>query len=271
MKIAVGVPALAGQDKNQLEVVGDGIDAVGLTTLLRKNVGYSELVSVGPVPQKKNEATPPVPVEGYYPYPYPYGAGHVYEIRDQNPYNCSIILLRRIECFKGCNASSVEALAEHRGLKMRTTPDGCAGVGGLRIVIKVAIKGQKSRSKAMRIVGGVAGVESVAFAAHDSNHMVVTGEGIDAVKLTKLLRRKVGSSEIVSVGPGEHGGDGYGYGYGYGTMQVPVGGYYSYPSAYGYGSGQGYGYETRNQNPYSYGPGYGYETSNQSPNSCSIL
>ncbi|XP_058218092.1 disease resistance protein Pik-1-like [Rhododendron vialii] len=133
-----------------------------------------------------------------------------------------------------------------------------------RIVIRVAIKGQKSRSKAMRIVGGVAGVESVAFAAHDSNHMVVTGEGIDAVKLTKLLRRKVGSSEIVSVGPGELGGDGYGYGYG-----IPVGGYYSYP--YAYGSGQGYGYESRNQNPYSNGPSYGYETINQNPNSCSIM
>ncbi|KAG5545854.1 hypothetical protein RHGRI_018120 [Rhododendron griersonianum] len=101
MKIAVGVPgvesaALAGQDKSQLEVVGDGIDAVGLTTLLRKSVGFSELVSVGPFPEKKddpkkNEATPPVPVVGYYPYPYPYGAGHVYEIRDQNPDNCSIM------------------------------------------------------------------------------------------------------------------------------------------------------------------------------------
>ncbi|XP_058218088.1 uncharacterized protein LOC131329052 isoform X2 [Rhododendron vialii] len=170
-----------------------------------------------------------------------------------------------------------------------------------RIVIKVAIKGQKSRSKAMRIVGGLAGIGSVAFAGPDNNHIVVTGEGIDAVELTKLLRKKVGSSELVSVGPVEygsdgygkmhggdgysygkgHGGDGYGKGHGgdgygkvhggdgYGTMQFPVGGYYSYP--YAYGSGQGYGSETRNQNPYSYGPGYWYETSNQNPNSCSIL
>lgn len=95
---------MAGQDKNQLEVIGEGIDAAGLTTLLRKNVGSSELVSVGPVPekkdggggsggdQKKNDPTVPVPVMGYhpYPYPYPYGAGHVYEIRDQNP-DCSIM------------------------------------------------------------------------------------------------------------------------------------------------------------------------------------
>ncbi|XP_058218093.1 disease resistance protein Pik-1-like [Rhododendron vialii] len=105
MKIAVGVPgvesaALGGQAKDQLELVGDGIDAVCLTTLLRKSLGFSELVSVGPVPEKKdgggddkkkNEATPSVPGVGYYPYPYPYGAGHVYEIRDQNPDNCSIM------------------------------------------------------------------------------------------------------------------------------------------------------------------------------------
>ncbi|KAI8552235.1 hypothetical protein RHMOL_Rhmol06G0250800 [Rhododendron molle] len=101
LKIAVGVPgvesaALAGKDKDQLEVVGDEIDAVYLTALLRKSVGFSELVSVGPVPekkddQKKNEATVPVPVVGYYPYSYPYGADHVYEIRDQNPDNCSIM------------------------------------------------------------------------------------------------------------------------------------------------------------------------------------
>ncbi|KAK3025523.1 hypothetical protein RJ639_042058 [Escallonia herrerae] len=49
-KIAVGVEstALKGEGKNQLEVVGDGIDAVILTMLLRKNVGFEELDSVGP-------------------------------------------------------------------------------------------------------------------------------------------------------------------------------------------------------------------------------
>lgn len=87
---------MVGEDKNQIEVTGDGIDAAALTMLFRRKMGYSELVSVGPVPekkddQKKSETTAPVPVVGYYPYPYPYGAGHVYEIKDQNPDNCSIM------------------------------------------------------------------------------------------------------------------------------------------------------------------------------------
>ncbi|KDP22993.1 hypothetical protein JCGZ_01715 [Jatropha curcas] len=60
MKIAVGVAgvesaALGGQDKSQIEVIGDGVDAVQLTTLLRKHVGYSEIMSVSAVEQKKDE------------------------------------------------------------------------------------------------------------------------------------------------------------------------------------------------------------------------
>jgi hypothetical protein len=103
LKIVVGVHgvesvALAGQDKDQIEVIGDGVDSVALTTLLRKNVGYSELVSVGPVPEKKDDgggdkkkdvAMVQIPLTEYYysPYVHPY----VYEIRDQNPDNCSIM------------------------------------------------------------------------------------------------------------------------------------------------------------------------------------
>jgi len=79
LKIAVSVSgvesaALAGPDKNHIEVIGDGIDSVALTTLLRKNVGYSELMSVGPVPMNK--------VVGYY-YPHyenAYESSSVYEI-----------------------------------------------------------------------------------------------------------------------------------------------------------------------------------------------
>ncbi|KAL0306699.1 UNVERIFIED_CONTAM: hypothetical protein Sradi_6087200 [Sesamum radiatum] len=41
--------------KNQVEVVGEGIDAVELTRRLRKNVAYAELVSVAEV---KKEAAP---------------------------------------------------------------------------------------------------------------------------------------------------------------------------------------------------------------------
>jgi hypothetical protein len=68
-----------------------------------------------------------------------------------------------------------------------------------KIVIKVAMDGQKTRSKALKIVVGVPGVESAALARKD--YIEVTGDGIDAVALIKLLRKKVGPSELISVGP----------------------------------------------------------------------
>lgn len=47
--------ALKGDDKCQIEVIGNGIDAVQLTTLLRKGVGYTELMTVGAADEKKPE------------------------------------------------------------------------------------------------------------------------------------------------------------------------------------------------------------------------
>lgn len=44
-------------DKEQIAVTGERIDSVQLTCLLRKGVGHTELVSVGPVVEKK----PPKP------------------------------------------------------------------------------------------------------------------------------------------------------------------------------------------------------------------
>ncbi|KAL0008723.1 hypothetical protein SO802_010225 [Lithocarpus litseifolius] len=43
MKIAVGI---SGQDKDQIEVKGEGIDTAKLAMLLRKKVGYASIVSV---------------------------------------------------------------------------------------------------------------------------------------------------------------------------------------------------------------------------------
>lgn len=45
--LGVESAAIKGDDKNQLEVVGE-IDAAALTSLLRKNLGQADLVSVGP-------------------------------------------------------------------------------------------------------------------------------------------------------------------------------------------------------------------------------
>lgn len=99
-----------------------------------------------------------------------------------------------------------------------------------------------------RVICIIVGVGLVDFAGQYNNHVVVTGDGIDAVELTKLQRKKVGSSELVSVGLVEYGGNDFG------NVQIPVEGYYSYQNPNGYGPGYGY------EHQYAYGPGYGYET-----------
>ncbi|XP_027063248.1 heavy metal-associated isoprenylated plant protein 16 [Coffea arabica] len=95
--------ALQGKEKDQIEVVGDGIDAVKLATLLRKNVGYAELVTVSPVGEKKDgdkkddgktdpSSTEPPVVWSTYPYVYSSVPHHLYQARD--PYydsNCTIM------------------------------------------------------------------------------------------------------------------------------------------------------------------------------------
>lgn len=47
--------SLQEKDKNQIEVIGEGIDSVVITRLLRKCLGFAELVSVNPIEEKKKE------------------------------------------------------------------------------------------------------------------------------------------------------------------------------------------------------------------------
>ena len=56
-------------------MTGEGIDSVKLATLLRKGVGYTELVTVGNVEEKKPEAKESKPAEVTWqinPYEYYY-------------------------------------------------------------------------------------------------------------------------------------------------------------------------------------------------------
>ena len=61
-------------------MTGEGIDSVKLATLLRKGVGYTELVTVGNVEEKKpevKEIKPAVDVTWQiYPYEYNYYNGY---------------------------------------------------------------------------------------------------------------------------------------------------------------------------------------------------
>ncbi|KAL5211757.1 hypothetical protein ABZP36_022604 [Zizania latifolia] len=65
--------ALAGDAKDQVVVVGDGVDSVRLTNALRKKVGHAQLVQVAEVKkeEKKPEPKPPAVVE-CTPYPWSY-------------------------------------------------------------------------------------------------------------------------------------------------------------------------------------------------------
>ena len=60
---------------------------------------------------------------------------------------------------------------------------------------------KKSRTKAMKIAATAFGVQSVALSGDAKDQIEVTGEGIDTVELAKLLRKKIGSGDLISVGP----------------------------------------------------------------------
>ncbi|CAL5403278.1 unnamed protein product [Camellia sinensis] len=68
-----------------------------------------------------------------------------------------------------------------------------------KVVIKVSMNGQKSRSKALKKVVGVQGVEAAALQGQDK--IEVTGESMDVIGLTTSLRKSVGYAELVSVTP----------------------------------------------------------------------
>ncbi|WOL13638.1 hypothetical protein Cni_G22411 [Canna indica] len=57
LKAAVGLPGVisVALDKDRIIVVGDGVDSVALTTIMRKKFGYVELVSVSSAEEKKEE------------------------------------------------------------------------------------------------------------------------------------------------------------------------------------------------------------------------
>uniref|UniRef100_A0A2N9FQK4 HMA domain-containing protein n=2 Tax=Fagus sylvatica TaxID=28930 RepID=A0A2N9FQK4_FAGSY len=68
-----------------------------------------------------------------------------------------------------------------------------------KIVMKVQMNCEKSRTKAMKIAAVEEGVTSVAIEGADKSQVVVKGDGVDAACLTRSLRKKLGHATIVSV------------------------------------------------------------------------
>jgi len=62
----VEAASLKGNEKDQIEVKGEGIDTVKLTTLIRKKVGHADIVSVKE--DKKEDKKPEAKWEVVWPY-----------------------------------------------------------------------------------------------------------------------------------------------------------------------------------------------------------
>ncbi|XXG72472.1 hypothetical protein AAC387_Pa07g1561 [Persea americana] len=70
-----------------------------------------------------------------------------------------------------------------------------------KLVVKLNMHDAKSRSKAMKIAVGLPGVISATIEGADKDQIAVVGDGVDSIDLTKLLRKRMGSTELVSVTP----------------------------------------------------------------------
>nr|XP_043614080.1 heavy metal-associated isoprenylated plant protein 16-like [Erigeron canadensis] len=72
-----------------------------------------------------------------------------------------------------------------------------------KMVIKVTMRCDKCRTKALQIAAQTDGVESVKLKGEDDDatkdQIMVIGESVNVVALTKSLRKKVGNAELVSV------------------------------------------------------------------------
>ncbi|XP_049374221.1 disease resistance protein Pik-1-like [Solanum verrucosum] len=67
MKIAATLPGVVNvsldEEKKLLTVIGEGIDAVELVNIIRKKVGFANIVNQGPVPVEKKEEKEKIKVD----------------------------------------------------------------------------------------------------------------------------------------------------------------------------------------------------------------
>ncbi|KAK1274349.1 hypothetical protein QJS04_geneDACA007827 [Acorus gramineus] len=68
-----------------------------------------------------------------------------------------------------------------------------------KVVMKVSMNGPKSHTKALQAVAAAPGVISAGLEGDDMSKVVVIGEGIDCIALTKLLRKKLEHAELLTV------------------------------------------------------------------------
>lgn len=64
---------------------------------------------------------------------------------------------------------------------------------------KLSVDGSTCPSIAMKLAASFSGVESIALKGDDKSQIEVTGDGVDPVKLTTFLRKKMGHAKLLSV------------------------------------------------------------------------
>ncbi|KAG6509585.1 heavy metal-associated isoprenylated plant protein 47-like [Zingiber officinale] len=68
-----------------------------------------------------------------------------------------------------------------------------------KMVIKVEIRSDKCRTKAMTVVASVVGVVPVGLQGEKKDELVLVGDGVDPANLTRCLRKRVGHAYIVKL------------------------------------------------------------------------
>ncbi|KAF8703397.1 hypothetical protein HU200_032200 [Digitaria exilis] len=182
---------VTGDGKDQLEVVGDGIDSVCLVQCLRKKIGHADIVKVEEVkPEKKEEKKPeekkpePLPYWWYYHYhPAPPCCGQ-WTIE----FARSDLVKANASRTRFPNYSSVADTSPSPGQAMKQ-----------KMVIKVSMPCERRRARAMTLAARADGVISMAITGDAKDKLEVVGDGVDPVRLVGSLRRKVGPAEILHV------------------------------------------------------------------------
>ncbi|KAL6845835.1 hypothetical protein ACP4OV_024410 [Aristida adscensionis] len=67
------------------------------------------------------------------------------------------------------------------------------------IIIRMQLDSEKHRNKALKVAASVNGVMSVTVTGRGRDLLLVIGDGVDAGKLTRNLRKEVGEAEIVEL------------------------------------------------------------------------
>ncbi|KAG8492765.1 hypothetical protein CXB51_010440 [Gossypium anomalum] len=67
------------------------------------------------------------------------------------------------------------------------------------MVLKVQMNCEKCRAQALRIAADTQGVTQMAIQGQEKDELMVTGEEVDSVKLTRCLRKKLHYATILTI------------------------------------------------------------------------